>query len=162
MQKLPNTTLIFLVKRQNGTVNEICLAMKKRSFGAGRWNGVGGKLLEGETIESAAIREAQEEIGVTIKNLQKVAELEFHFPHNPSWDQLTHTFFVEEWEGEPAESEEMKPEWFTVDKIPFESMWPDDIFWLPEVIKGQNLQAMFTFGEGDMIVDQNIQTVASL
>lgn len=41
---LRDTTLLFLVRRDEaGTVSEICLAMKKRGFGIGKYNGVGGK-----------------------------------------------------------------------------------------------------------------------
>ncbi len=47
-------TLLFLRKN-----NHILLAMKKRGFGADRWNGVGGKLEPGETIEQALVRECQ-------------------------------------------------------------------------------------------------------
>jgi 8-oxo-dGTP pyrophosphatase MutT (NUDIX family) len=41
---------------------EVLLAMKKRGFGAGKWNGVGGKVQEGEDIVVAALREIKEEI----------------------------------------------------------------------------------------------------
>ena len=34
----------------------ILLGMKKRGFGAGRWNGFGGKVDPGESIEGAAKR----------------------------------------------------------------------------------------------------------
>jgi 8-oxo-dGTP pyrophosphatase MutT (NUDIX family) len=54
-----NTTLLFLVKKQDNKITDVLLAMKKRGFGAGRWNGVGGKLGEGETIEQAVIRESK-------------------------------------------------------------------------------------------------------
>ena len=37
--------------------DKVLLAMKKRGFGAGKWNGVGGKVKDGETIKQAAIRE---------------------------------------------------------------------------------------------------------
>lgn len=148
---MKTTTLLFLIKE-----NEICLAMKKRGFGAGRYNGVGGKLQEGESIEQAVIRETKEEIGVDVKEMHKVAILDFSFANKPEWNQECHTYFCTEWEGVPTESEEMKPEWFTVDSIPFEKMWPDDIFWLPRVIKGENLKAEFTFGEGDAVLDQKI------
>ncbi len=56
MSDLRNSTLIFLVKRTDGNITEICLAMKKRGFGMGRWNGVGGKVEKGEAIEDAALR----------------------------------------------------------------------------------------------------------
>lgn len=38
-------------------------------------------------------------------------------------------------------------------------MWPDDIFWLPEVIKGNMLKAIFKFGENDVIQDKEINIV---
>ena len=34
--------------------SRVLLGMKKREFGAGRWNGFGGKIKDGETIEVAA------------------------------------------------------------------------------------------------------------
>jgi hypothetical protein len=44
MEKLRDSTLLFLVKKDaTGKITEICLAMKKRGFGAGRWNGVQGQ-----------------------------------------------------------------------------------------------------------------------
>ncbi|MCP5842996.1 NUDIX domain-containing protein, partial [Klebsiella pneumoniae] len=65
-------TLLFLRRD-----DELLLAMKKRGFGAGKWNGVGGKIEAGETIEDALVRECQEEINVTPLNWQAVAELDF-------------------------------------------------------------------------------------
>lgn len=163
MEKLRDVTLVFLVKKEHGVVTDICLAMKKRGFGMGRWNGVGGKLELGkETIEEAAIREAREEINVSLKELNKKAELSFYFPHNPAFDQLVHVYFVEKWEGEPEESEEMRPKWFPVDSIPFADMWPDDIFWLPWVLEGDLVKATFKFGEKDIILEKNIDTVEKL
>lgn len=163
MNGLRDATLVFLVKRSKGAIREICLAMKKRGFGKGRWNGVGGKVDgEHETIEEAARRETHEEINVKIEDLKKTAELSFSFPHNAAWDQMVHVYFVEVWSGDPSESEEMNPQWFSVDELPFHDMWPDDPFWLPEVIKGNKVKARFSFGEGDRILDKEIQIVQSL
>lgn len=44
-------TLVLVVQPER-----ILLGMKKRGFGAGRWNGFGGKVEEGETIEDGAKR----------------------------------------------------------------------------------------------------------
>ncbi len=140
-------------------ISDICLAMKKRGFGVGRYNGVGGKLEPNETIESGAKREAKEEIGVAVGHLSKIAELSFYFAHNPAWDQLVHVYVVDTWDGEPAESEEMNPQWFSVADIPFDKMWPDDRFWLTEVLLGRLVKAKFTFGEGDVILDKKVEIV---
>lgn len=43
--------------------------------------------------------------------------------------------------------DEMKPLWHKVENIPFDKMWPDDIFWLPQVLKGDLIRSEFTFGE---------------
>ena len=162
MQKLRDSTLLFLIKKNNSEITDICLAMKKRGFGMNKWNGVGGKVEPGETIEQSAIRETEEEISVIIKDIVKVAELTFYFSENPDWDKVVHVYFAENWEGEPIESEEMKPQWYTVDSIPYENMWPDDIFWLPEVIKGQKLKASFTLDSHDTILEQHIDIVDEL
>ena len=120
MSNLRNATLIFLVKRTGKEITDICLAMKKRGFGKGGWNGVGGKIEAGETILEAAAREAKEEIDVSVASLEKVEELTFTFPHNPAFDQLVHVYLTDTWEGTPAESEEVDPRWFLVGDIPFD------------------------------------------
>ncbi|MBI2175352.1 MAG: NUDIX domain-containing protein, partial [Parcubacteria group bacterium] len=75
-------TLCFLIKD-----NQVCLAMKKRGFGVGKWNGVGGKVAEGETIVGATSREAGEEIGVRVlpEELEYKASLRFYFNEKPEW-----------------------------------------------------------------------------
>ncbi len=158
---MKTTTILFLIKKEQDTISEICLAMKKRGFGVGRWNGTGGKLQEGESVEQAAIRETEEEINVQVKKLYKVAELEFSFVNKSEWNQWTHVFFCEDWEGLPSESDEMKPEWFLIKDIPFSNMWPDDIFWLPEVLNKKHVKGKFLFGEGDTMLEKQIEIVES-
>lgn len=121
--------------------------MKKRGFGAGKFNGVGGKVEINESIISASVREVKEEIFVTIKaqNLIQVATLTFIFKDNPDWNIECHTFFIYKWEGIPKESEEMNPEWFDISKIPYEKMWVDDPYWLPHVLSGKKITATFNF-----------------
>lgn len=150
MAALRQATLMFLIDG-----NKVLLAMKKRGFGEGKWNGVGGKPNEGETIEQAAIRETEEEIGVKVKNLEQVGTLDFYFPAVPKekdWNQQVVVFFAKEWDGEPVETEEMKPEWFDRESLPFDEMWVDDKIWLPKVLKGKKIKAEFTFDK-----DQNIE-----
>ena len=162
MEKLRDATLVFLIKKSESKITDICLAMKKRGFGIGRWNGVGGKVdKEGETIIEAAIRETKEEINVTIEKLKQVAELSFYFPHNPAFNQKVHVYFVEEWLGAPTESEEMNPKWFSINNLPYSEMWPDDIFWLPKALEGKIIKASFEFGEKDIILNKEINIIES-
>ena len=79
------STLIFVFNPKN----QILLAMKKRGFGKGKWNGAGGKVEVGETIVSGASRELYEETRIEIApdQLEARGVLHFHFDGNPEWDQ---------------------------------------------------------------------------
>lgn len=149
-------TLCFLLRE-----NEICLAMKKRGFGAGKYNGVGGKLDEGETVEQAALREVQEEIGVavSIKDLEHAGTVTFTFTTKPDWDQEVHIFLIRKWNGDPIETEEMAPEWFALHEIPYEKMWIDDKHWLPTVLEGKKIQAHCALSEDGSEIENFTLTV---
>ncbi len=148
---MTRATLCFLVKGQ--PVSEILLGLKKAGFGAGKYNGLGGKIQAGETVESAAIREVEEEAGVKISEMQDVGRLTFLFPARPEWNQVVHVFLARSWKGEPAESNEMKPAWFSASQIPFERMWQDDSHWLPLVLGGARVRASFTFKDDNESID---------
>lgn len=144
---MKHTTLLFLLRDDH-----ILLAMKKRGFGVGRWNGVGGKIETGESIEQAAVRECTEEIGVKPHSLTKVARLSFVFPDDTP-DILTHVFATKSWKGEPIETEEMAPQWFRLTDIPYHAMWQDDKLWLPHVLDGKKVIASFGFDNNENMLD---------
>jgi len=134
--------------------------MKKRGFAAGKWNGFGGKV-EVETIEENAKREMSEECGLEIKNMDRVGLIDFEFKDNPEIIQV-HFFKVNEFAGEPTETEEMMPKWFHVDEIPFTQMWPDDLYWMPFFLKGRKFKGKFLFGENDAILEKELEEVAEI
>src|SRR5690348_9168613 len=126
-QPRERANLCFIVKD-----GRVLLIRKKRGLGAGKINGPGGKLEPGETAEGAAIREVQEEIGVTPLHLEDRGVLHFQFVDGYS---LHCTVFVaRDLAGEPIETVEATPFWVSVDAVPFEEMWEDDRYWLPQVL----------------------------
>ncbi len=147
-------TLAFVEKG-----NKILLGMKKRGFGAGRWNGFGGKVKKGEKIEEAVKRELKEEIGILAKKIEKKGVLSFIFDYNPKEILEVHVFKVLEFEGKPLESEEMRPRWFEKEKIPFDQMWPDDKYWLPIFLNGKKFEGNFHFAGNDKILDYKIEEI---
>lgn len=150
-------TLCLLMKD-----NKLLLAKKKRGFGIDKINGIGGKVEEGETIEAAAAREVWEEIGVVADpaKMEKVGTVEFYFRDRPEWDQEMHIFLVKDWKGEPKESEEMMPKWYSHEEIPFGAMWADDKHWLPMVLAGKKVQGKFNFiNEGAQIGGFDIREI---
>lgn len=148
-------TCLFLHKG-----DKVLLAMKKRGFGEGRYNGVGGKVEPGETLEQAMVRECQEEIGVTPTRFHKAAELIFDEQHKGVREILqVHVFIGDAWEGEPIETEEMAPAWFEITKIPFEQMWTDDPLWLPQVLEGKLLKCEFQLDSKDQVASYKVEEV---
>lgn len=152
-------TLLFL---RSG--DQILLAMKKRGFGAGKWNGAGGKLEPGETIEQALVRETVEEIGVTPTSWTAVGQLDFvQDADTPDpWHMFVYAYITDSWEGEPAESEEMMPKWFHIENIPYADMWDDDEFWLPHVLDGKKVTGKFTFDIHDKLLTHDVRIVETL
>ena len=149
-------TLCFLIKDEY-----ILLAMKKRGFGLGKWNGVGGKVNPDEKIEAAALRELEEEIMVIgeEKDLESMGMLKFRSENKElNWD--CHIFFLRRWQGEPQESEEMQPKWHLGDQLPFNAMWPDDRYWFPYVLSGKKIEGRFELNsEGKEVVKFEIKEI---
>lgn len=121
-------TLVYLIKD-----DRVLMAMKKRGHGEGKWNGPGGKLEPGETPLEAAAREVQEEIGVTPLLRRQLGIVTYHDPEFGNFS--AHVFRCTSWKGEPVETEEMRPQWFPIDAIPYDQMWAGDNQWVPYVIR---------------------------
>ena len=154
MKKILTLTIIYQHPK-------VLLGMKKRGFGVGRWNGFGGKVATVETIEDAAKRELREEAGIKVENLDKVGILDFEFKDNPDILEV-HIFKSDNFSGELKESEEMKPQWFNIDEIPFKEMWQDDIYWMPLFLSGKKFKGKFLFGESDVILEQKLVEVKEI
>jgi 8-oxo-dGTP pyrophosphatase MutT (NUDIX family) len=118
------TTLVFPQNAEG-----ILLGMKKRGFGEGWWNGFGGKLLDGEDYENAAKRETHEEAGITVDSLLHVANLHFYFDSVLS---VVSRAYIAAFTGKPEETEEMRPQFFMADQLPYHQMWPADRLWIPK------------------------------
>jgi len=139
---------------------QVLLGMKKRGFGAGKWNGFGGKVQEGESIEEAARRELKEECGLDAKNMAKAGVISFKWQDKPEILEV-HIFKAADFEGEPAESEEMRPQWFNANELPFEEMWPDDKHWMPLLLAGKKFQGSFLFDEKNYILGHQLNEVVN-
>lgn len=138
--------------------HKILLGMKKRGWGEGRWNGFGGKVEENETIEESAKREMLEESGITAKNIEERGVVEFTYLDTGKIMEV-HIFKVLSYTGEPKETEEMKPQWFEILDIPFDQMWPDDVYWMPMFLANKKFTGTFIFQDTNTLISHNLQAV---
>ncbi len=153
-------TLGFLLRD-----GQVCLIYKKRGFTAGRHNGFGGKVgdkseFKDETVEESFIREAMEELEISITGFNRSGEIVCKFPHQPEINAVVHVFVCNDgdWVGEPQETEEVRPDWFKIDEIPYDEMWDDEKYWLPKVLDGQNIKAKFEFDKEGKVTKQDFKT----
>jgi len=142
-------TLLFVIKGR-----QVLLIDKKRGMGAGKINGPGGRLEDGESAIGAAIREVQEEIGVTPLGVEKRGELRFQF--TSGYSLKCHVFRAADIEGEPIATDEAEPRWESIGNLPFERMWEDDRVWLPMLIAGQDFSGAALF-EGERMLAHDIR-----
>jgi 8-oxo-dGTP diphosphatase len=154
---LKSRTLTFLLKP-----DQVLLGFKKTGFGAGYYLGIGGKVELDESIHEAAVREIEEEIGVTPLRLDRSGTLDFYFPwaDNPDrWNQHVEVFLCQQWLGQIEESGEIRPEWFALDALPQEKMWDDARLWLPLALGGQSFRAEFLYDQDLKVQEHAVLTV---
>jgi 8-oxo-dGTP diphosphatase len=143
-------TLMFIIDEAKG---QVLLIRKKRGLGAGKINGPGGKIDLGETSEQCAIRETQEELGVTALEPLKHGELWFQFVDGLSLH--VDVFIATAHEGTAIETEEAIPLWTPLTALPLDEMWADDRFWLEEMlVRRRRFIGRFTFEDDTMLSNE--------
>ena len=150
-----DVVVVYLTRRL-GESTEILLGHKARGLGTGRLVGPGGKVILGEDLTTAASREVSEEVGVTVQpqHLHHMATLTYPFVDRPQNSQRSFVFTATEFSGTPTDSDELVPSWYRLQDIPWEHMWDDAKLWLPQVLSGEFIEATFTIGPDDRVVDQ--------
>lgn len=143
-QPVDQATLCFIQRDE-----EVLLIKKKRGLGKGKVNGPGGKFDPGETAVQCAIRETQEELGVTPIDPQHRGIILFQFTNGYSIE--AHLYHASKHEGEAIETDEAVPLWTSLDEIPYRKMWADDVLWLPHFLNGKTISGEFLFDEEEML-----------
>lgn len=102
--------IIVLVRK-----DDRCLLAHAAKFSSGRYSTLAGFIEAGESAESAVIREVQEEVGITVKNVEYCFSQSWPFPHS-----FMLGFFAEYASGHirPDGIEILDADWFSVDDLP--------------------------------------------
>lgn len=162
-------SLVFVLDPSQG----LLLGLKQRGFGTGKWNGFGGKLQSGESMRECASRELHEECGLLIDavKLRPRGTLMFNMlsdgmmsaNRNSASCLDVHIFSCtfEDTIGEVSASEEMHPQWWPLDAVPFDMMWADEQFWLPEVLAGRDVRCDFTFADASTITEHKVTVLSA-
>jgi 8-oxo-dGTP diphosphatase len=134
--------------------DRLLLIRKKRGLGAGKINGPGGRIDEGETALEAAVRETEEEVRLTPLTPRWAGELFFQF--TDGYALHCTVFAAETFRGTPRETAEARPFWCPVDSLPYEEMWADDRLWIPHLLAGKAFRGYFLF-HGDQMLTHRLE-----
>ena len=161
---------VTLTKAVEGFLSDgkrVCLGLRKQvSSGLGKnlMAGIGCKIgdqpeINDESPGEAIDREVREEIAVTVLEKHEIGRVRFIFSHKPpdsQWNQDVIIYLITKWQGEPSETESIKPEWFNIDEIPWARMWEDSIHWLPSVLADRPVNAIFLYSDDNRISDYRV------
>jgi 8-oxo-dGTP pyrophosphatase MutT (NUDIX family) len=152
-------TLLLVVDENEP--KRVLLGEKKTGFGKGFYNGFGGKVEDSdENVLAAALRELEEEACIKALDAKEIGRITFVWidePEKPPW--LVHIFRADAYSGQPSETDEMRPQWFALDEIPFQQMWADDQHWYPYVFQRKNFEGTFNFKQVTTLVDFQLNEV---
>lgn len=83
-----------------------------------RWDAIGGRVEPGEAVETALVRELQEEIGIVATRFRLIASIPEPRP-DLYGAALHHVFAVTAWTGRPSNvcDEHSEIRWFTADEV---------------------------------------------
>jgi len=129
----------------------VWLGKKNGGLGHGLYNGFGGHEEETDPdLEFSAKRETWEEAQIKADKIEKCGiTLNLHVDK----DLLVelHFFLCREFSGIPQCTEEMEPQHFPFDKIPYSSMWPHDQLILPLFLQRKKVIAWFLLNNNQVI-----------
>lgn len=128
---------------------QLLLILKKRGLGAGKFNAPGGRVEPGESEAAAAVRESQEEVGLTPLSPTPAGRL--HFAFTDGYRLSCRLFTAASHRGEPTETDEARPFWQDEERMPYHQMWADDRIWMPLLLEGRAFEAWFVF-DGDLML----------
>lgn len=89
---VPVQTLLYVFCDDQEAGRQVLLGRKVRGFGSGLVMAPGGHVEPGESVVSAAVREAQDEVGITVSesDVDRIAVLTYRFPSRPELDAGDH------------------------------------------------------------------------
>ncbi len=123
---------------------------KENDMHEGKYNGLGGKFEPGESPEQCAIREVEEESGLTM--IEPVMRGFITFPNfDGTNDWYVFIFTADKSEGEMIVSNEGNLEWIDNDKLLDLNLWDGDKIFLKWLGDDKYFSAKFIYDNGELI-----------
>ena len=125
---------------------------KKNDIHEGKWNGLGGKFLPGESPEECVIREVKEESGLSLQEPYLRGHITFpEFDGVNDWNVFIFTTY--NYKGSLIDSHEGELEWINDERILQLNLWPGDRIFLKWLYNEDNnfFSAKFCYEAGKLV-----------
>lgn len=123
---------------------------KAQDMHKGKWNGLGGKLENGESPEECAVREIEEESGLRVSDPQLRGVLTF-----PAFDGMedwyVFVFTATQFTGELIDSPEGVLGWVDDEKLFDLNLWAGDKIFMSWLNQDKFFSGKFTYNEGQLV-----------
>tara|TARA_X000000368_G_scaffold405475_1_gene382634 strand:- start:504 stop:962 length:459 start_codon:yes stop_codon:yes gene_type:complete len=137
-----NSTLCYL--RNSGKTLMLHRNKKDLDIHKDKWNGLGGKIEQGESPDECIIREVKEESGYDI--FKPVLKGFITFPQfDKINDWLVFIYICKEYKGEMIESNEGTLKWIRNDDLLSLNLWEGDKFFMPWLDNNNFFSAKFIY-----------------
>lgn len=145
-----NTTLCY-IKNDNNEYLLLHRNRKENDLNEGKWIGVGGKFMEGETAEECVCREVYEETGLTLTEYHLHGLVKFI---SDTWDdEDMYLFSATGFTGEvKPDCDEGELKWVSADKVLSLPTWEGDRYFLAPLMEGRSRIDMTVRYEGSRLV----------
>ena len=143
-------TLCYITDKKKNSTLMLHRIKKENDYHQGKWNGLGGKLNQGESPEECAIREIKEESGLIVKNPLLKGFITFpNFDGVDDWYVFVFTF--DEFEGRLIDSPEGRLEWISNNNLTSLNLWEGDKIFLEWVFGKKLFSAKFNYENGNFV-----------
>ena len=122
------TSLIYVEKDESYLM--LHRIKKKNDENEGKWIGVGGKFLEGESPEECALRETKEETGLTLTDYSYRGIVTFVYDAEKYFCEYMHLFTAAGFEGDIIDCDEGVLKWLPKKELMKIPMWQGDRIFL--------------------------------
>ncbi len=137
------------IKKNNKTLM-LHRVKKENDMHKNKWNGLGGKLIPGESPEECVIREIKEESGLNIKTPSLKGIITFpKFDNIEDW--LVFVFTANQFSGDLIDSDEGNLKWIDDSDLLNLNMWEGDRIFIPWLSENKLFSAKFYYSNNNYI-----------
>ena len=153
MTALLNSTLCYL--ERDGQYLMLHRVKKQHDLNQGKWIGVGGKFLEGESPVQCLLREVLEETGFSLTSFRFRGLVTFVSDEAPA--EYMFLFTADAWSGELHDCSEGVLQWIDKDRVPELNLWEGDRIFLQYLHENRPFFFLTLRYHGDQLIEASLE-----